>query len=63
MKLTHTLRTKLIFSANHSISLYALFVSGHRKRAVAEVMVTKGSGNVTINNVPLTQYFVKVEDR
>ncbi|CAH3178110.1 unnamed protein product [Porites lobata] len=36
---------------------------GHRKRAIAEVMVTKGSGNVTINNAPLTQYFVKVEDR
>ena len=62
-KITHTSRTKLVFSAHHSILLYSLFVPGHRKRAVAEVMVKKGSGDVAINNVPLTQYFVKVEDR
>ncbi|XP_068699055.1 small ribosomal subunit protein uS9m-like [Montipora foliosa] len=36
---------------------------GHRKRAIAEVVVKKGTGNVTINNTPLTKYFSKLEDR
>lgn len=39
------------------------FGVGHRKRAVAEVTVKKGSGNVTVNNIPMTEYFKRVEDR
>lgn len=36
---------------------------GHRKRAIAEVVMKKGSGSVTVNNTPMAKYFGRVEDR
>lgn len=41
----------------------SLFFEGHRKRAIAEVVMKKGSGSVTVNNTPMAKYFGRVEDR
>ncbi|KAJ7385860.1 37S ribosomal protein S9, mitochondrial [Desmophyllum pertusum] len=39
------------------------FAEGDRKRAIARVTAKRGSGNVTINDVPFTKYFGRMEDR
>ncbi|XP_020630766.1 28S ribosomal protein S9, mitochondrial-like isoform X1 [Orbicella faveolata] len=39
------------------------FGEGERKRAIAKVTVKRGSGNVTVNDVPFTKYFGRMEDR
>lgn len=36
---------------------------GDRKNATARVWVKKGSGNVTVNEVPFVKYFPRMEDR
>ncbi len=37
--------------------------TGRRKSSVARVRIRPGSGQVTINKLPLEQYFVNVQDR
>ncbi|XP_046849558.1 28S ribosomal protein S9, mitochondrial-like isoform X2 [Xenia sp. Carnegie-2017] len=36
---------------------------GYRKRAMAEVWISNGTGEVVINDVPIIEYFPKQEDR
>lgn len=42
---------------------FFLYTLGERKRAIAKVTVKRGSGNVTVNDVPFTKYFGRMEDR
>ncbi len=37
--------------------------TGRRKSSVARVRVRPGSGTITINKLPIEQYFVNVQDR
>ncbi|KAL9969271.1 hypothetical protein ACROYT_G021467 [Oculina patagonica] len=39
------------------------FGEGERKRAVARVTIKRGSGKVTVNDIPFTKYFGRMEDR
>lgn len=41
----------------------SMYILGDRKRAIARVTAKRGSGNVTINDVPFTKYFGRMEDR
>ena len=36
---------------------------GYRKRAMAEVWISNGNGEIVINDIPLIEYFRKQEDR
>ena len=38
-------------------------ILGERKRAIAKVTVKRGTGKVTINDIPFTKYFSRMEDR
>lgn len=40
-----------------------MYTPGDRKNATARVWVKKGSGNVTVNEVPFVKYFPRMEDR
>ena len=42
---------------------FFLYTVGERKRAIAKVTVKRGSGNVTVNDMPFTKYFGRMEDR
>lgn len=43
--------------------MFFLYILGERKRATARVTVKRGSGNVTVNDIPFTKYFGRMEDR
>ena len=43
--------------------MFFLDTLGERKRAIARVTVKRGSGNVTVNDIPFTKYFGRMEDR
>jgi ribosomal protein S9 len=36
---------------------------GYRKRAMAEVWISNGNGQIAINDIPIVEYFRKQEDR
>ena len=40
-----------------------MYAPGDRKNAVARVWVKRGTGNVTVNDVPFVKYFARMEDR
>jgi len=39
------------------------FFTGRRKEAVARVMLSPGSGKITVNNQPYEKYFIRETDR
>lgn len=38
-------------------------ILGYRKRAMAEVWISNGNGEIVVNDVPFIEYFCKQEDR
>lgn len=55
--------TEIITNANKWFVRLFMHTPGDRKNATARVWVKKGSGNVTVNEVPFVKYFPRMEDR